>query len=80
MQKMQLQGILVGGDVRGWRVADFSDGRIAEPYELRLAWKRSGSSTPCRVPECTGNCGGEEVVWSESQPVLVRRFPALGQP
>jgi DNA-binding GntR family transcriptional regulator len=37
MQKLQLRGILVAEDIRGLRVADFSDARIAELYEVRLA-------------------------------------------
>jgi DNA-binding GntR family transcriptional regulator len=37
MQKLQLRGILVAEDVRGLRVADFSEERIAELYEVRLA-------------------------------------------
>jgi DNA-binding GntR family transcriptional regulator len=37
MQKLRLRGILVLEDVRGMRVADFSEERIAELYEIRLA-------------------------------------------
>jgi GntR family transcriptional regulator, rspAB operon transcriptional repressor len=37
MQKLQLRGILVGGEQRGMRVADYSEQRIAELYELRIA-------------------------------------------
>lgn len=38
MQKLQLRGILVGApEQRGLRVADYSQQRIAELYELRLA-------------------------------------------
>ena len=37
MQKLQLRGILVGGAQRGLRVADYSEQRIAELFELRLA-------------------------------------------
>jgi DNA-binding GntR family transcriptional regulator len=38
MQKLQLRGILVAGsDQRGLRVLDYSDQRIAELFELRLA-------------------------------------------
>jgi GntR family transcriptional regulator, rspAB operon transcriptional repressor len=37
MQKLQLRGILVSEDVRGLRVADFSEERIAELYEVRLS-------------------------------------------
>jgi GntR family transcriptional regulator, rspAB operon transcriptional repressor len=37
MQKLQLRGILVGAEQRGMRVADYSDARIAELFELRFA-------------------------------------------
>jgi len=37
MQKLQLRGILVGGEQRGMRVADYSEERIAELFELRFA-------------------------------------------
>lgn len=37
MQKLQLRGILVGGEPRGLRVADYSASRIKELFELRLA-------------------------------------------
>ena len=37
MQKLQLQGILEPSELRGMRVADFSDERINEIYEVRLA-------------------------------------------
>jgi len=37
MQKLLLRGILVAEDVRGMRVADFGEDRIAELYEVRLA-------------------------------------------
>jgi DNA-binding GntR family transcriptional regulator len=37
MQKLQLRGILVGGPQRGMRVADYSDRRISELFELRHA-------------------------------------------
>lgn len=37
MQKLQLQGILEPSELRGMRVADFSDERINELYEVRLA-------------------------------------------
>jgi GntR family transcriptional regulator, rspAB operon transcriptional repressor len=37
MQKLQVRGILVGGDKRGLRVSDYSPRRIAELFELRFA-------------------------------------------
>lgn len=37
MQKLQLRGILVGGEQRGMRVSDYSKERIAELFELRFA-------------------------------------------
>jgi DNA-binding GntR family transcriptional regulator len=37
MQKLQLRGILVGGEQRGMRVADYSEERIIELFELRFA-------------------------------------------
>lgn len=37
MQKLQLRGILVGGEQRGLRVSDYSQRRIAELFELRFA-------------------------------------------
>ncbi|KKB85182.1 hypothetical protein VW29_07585 [Devosia limi DSM 17137] len=37
MQKLEVRGILVGGEQRGLRVADYSPQRIAELLELRLA-------------------------------------------
>lgn len=37
MQKLQVRGILVGGDKRGLRVSDYSGRRIAELFELRFA-------------------------------------------
>jgi DNA-binding GntR family transcriptional regulator len=37
MQKLQLRGILVGGEQRGLRVSDYSVRRIAELFELRFA-------------------------------------------
>jgi DNA-binding GntR family transcriptional regulator len=37
MQKLQLRGILVGGEQRGMRVADYSEERIVELFELRFA-------------------------------------------
>ena len=37
MQKLQLRGILVGGEQRGLRVSDYSERRIAELFELRFA-------------------------------------------
>lgn len=37
MQKLQLRGILVGGEQRGMRVSDYSPGRVAELFELRFA-------------------------------------------
>src|SRR6185312_2302596 len=37
MQKLQLRGILVGGEQRGLRVSDYSPSRIAELFELRFA-------------------------------------------
>lgn len=37
MQKLQLRGILVGGEQRGLRVSDYSEERIAELFELRFA-------------------------------------------
>jgi len=40
MQKLQLRGILVGGEQRGMRVADYSEERIAELFELRFAVER----------------------------------------
>lgn len=40
MQKLQLQGILEPSELRGMRVADFSDERINELYEVRLALEK----------------------------------------
>ena len=37
MQKLALQGILEASELRGMRVADFSEERINELYEVRLA-------------------------------------------
>lgn len=37
MQKLEVRGVLVGGDYRGLKVADYSPRRIAELLELRLA-------------------------------------------
>lgn len=37
MQKLQLRGVLVGGEQRGLRVSDYSERRIAELFELRFA-------------------------------------------
>ena len=37
MQKLQVQGILVGGEQRGLRVSDYGPERIAQLFELRLA-------------------------------------------
>jgi DNA-binding GntR family transcriptional regulator len=36
MQKLQVRGILVGGEQRGLRVSDYSASRIAELFELRF--------------------------------------------
>lgn len=37
MQKLQLQGILVGGEQRGLRVSDYGPERVAQLFELRVA-------------------------------------------
>jgi len=37
MQKLQLRGVLVGGEQRGLRVSDYGEQRIAELFELRFA-------------------------------------------
>jgi DNA-binding GntR family transcriptional regulator len=37
MQKLQVRGILVGGDKRGLRVSDYGRARITELFELRFA-------------------------------------------